>query len=384
MNNHIYKTHKIRLNPTPEQEAYFRKACGTARFVYNWALAEWKRHKNEHPGQEYGLMAIKKDFNALKADQFPWVYEVAKDVAEGAFTNLATAFQNYYDSKAGKRPGKKIGFPKFKSKKYQHQSFRLNNDRIGFAEHALRIPKLGWVNMAESLRLEGKVMGAIVSRQANRWYVSVVVEMDRPEPIAFPRFCVGIDLGIKTLATLSDGTQYENQAILRANLTHLKRLNRCLSRRQVGSQRWRKAKNRMARFHKRIANRRADYLHKMTTEITNTYQFIGIEDLNVKGLLKNHRLALSLADASFGEIRRHLRYKSDWLGGRLVIIDRFFPSSRLCSCCGAINDELELGEREWTCMICGSSHDRDRNAAANIELAALQMLNQTPVVATSG
>ena len=384
MNTHIYKTHKIRLNPTPEQEAYFRKACGTTLFVYNWALAEWKRHKNEHPGQEYGLMAIKKDFNALKAEQFPWVYDVAKDVAEGAFTNLATAFQNYYDSKTGKRPGRKIGFPKFKSKKDQNQSFRLNNDRIGLADHALRVPKLGWVNMAESLRLAGKVMGALVFREANRWYVSIVVEMNRPEPIPFPRFCVGIDLGIKTLAILSDGTQYENQAILRTELNHLIRFNRCLSRCQAGSQRWRKAKNRLARFHKRIANRRADHLHKMTTEITRTYQAIGIDDLNVAGLLKNHRLALSLADVSFGEIRRLLCYKSDWSGGRLVTIDRFFPSSRLCSCCGEINDELELGKREWICLNCGSSHDRDRNAATNIELAALQILNQTPVVATSG
>lgn len=382
----MIKAHKIRFNPTLEQEEYFRKACGTARFVFNWGLSEWKRHKAEYPDQEYGVMAIKKDFNAIKAEKFPWVYEVAKDVAEGAFTNLARAFKNYYDSKSSRRQVARIGFPRFKSRKNKRQSFRLNNDKIGVADHEMYVPKLGWVNMAESLRFPGKIMGAVVSREAGRWYVSITVEMNKPEPIQFPQPSVGVDVGVKMLAVLSDGRQYENQALLRSKLDRLKRLSRRLSRRQAGSHRWHKAKEQLARFYARIANRRADYLHKMTSEIANTYEVIGIENLNVAGMLKNHRLALSLADASFGEIRRQLMYKSEWFGGRVVTIDRFFPSSRLCSNpeCHMINHDLELEERGWICPNCGTHHNRDLNASVNIKMEALRILDKSPVVATSG
>ncbi|MBI4639365.1 MAG: transposase [Candidatus Tectomicrobia bacterium] len=380
----MIKAHKIRLHPTPEQEVYFRKAAGTARFVYNWGLAEWKRHKAEHPGQEHGAMALKKGFNALKLEQFPWVYEVAKDVAEGAFTNLSAALKNYCESKNGKRKGKKVGFPTFKSKKNKRQSFRLNNDRIGVADHALYVPKLGWVNMTESLRFTGRMMGAVVSRQAGRWSVSIAVEMEKPKPKEFEKPSVGVDVGIKTLMMLSDDRQYENQVLLRAELKHLKRLSRRLSRRKLGSQRWEKAKGQLERFHQRIACRRADSLHKATTEIASTYEVVGIEDLNVEGMMKNHRLALSLSDVAFGEIRRQLTYKSHWLSGRVVAVDTFYPSSRRCSRCGTINHELTLEDREWTCQHCGTLHDRDRNAAVNIEVEALRMLSQPPVVATSG
>ncbi len=382
----MIKAHQIRLNPTPEQAVYFRKAAGTARFVYNWGLAEWKRHKAEHPGEDYGAMAIKKDFNALKAHQFPWVYEVAKDVAEGAFTNLAAALKNYFDSKSGKRKGDKVGFPKFKSKKNKRQSFRLNNDKVDLADHALYVPKLGWVNMAESLRLAGKIMGAVVSRQAGRWYVSIAVEVESPERREFPKRSVGADVGLKTLVVLSDGRQYENQVLLRSELQHLKRLSRRLSRRQPYSQRWYQAKRQLERFHERVANRRADYLHKITTEMARTYEIIGAEDLNVAGMLKNHRLALSLADASFGEIRRQLTYKSRWLGGQVVMVDTFFPSTQLCSTldCDGRNSKLTLAEREWTCPKCGVIHNRDLNSARNIEIEALRILEESPVVATSG
>ena len=178
--------------------------------------------------------------------------------------------------------------------------------------------------------------------------------------------------------------QYENQVLLRSELTHLKRLSRRLSRRQKGSTRWWRAKDQLARYHERIANRRADHLHKLTTELASTYAVLGMEDLHVVGMLRNHRLALSLADASFGEIRRQLQYKSDWFGGRVVRIDRFYPSSQLCSACGVKYPELRLEDREWTCQNCGMHHYRDVNAARNIHAEALRLLNQTPVVATSG
>jgi putative transposase len=382
----MIKAHKIRLNPTPEQELYFRKAAGTARFVYNWALAAWKRHKAEYPGVAHGPLALKKEFNAMKAEQFPWVYEVAKDVAEGAFTNLGIALKNYYDSKRGQRKGKKVGFPKFKSKKNRRWSFRLNNDRIDTADHAFYVPKLGWVNMAESLRFEGRLMGAVVSRQADRWYISIVVEIDQPGPRTFPKFSVGADLGVKTLVRLSDDGRCENQVLLRSELTHLKRLNRRLARREEQSQRWQTARQQLARFHDRIANQRADYLHKKTTKMAKTYQVIGLEGLNVAGMVRNHKLALSLSDASFGEIRRQLTYKSQWFGGRVVLVGTFFPSSQLCSTpgCDGRNSELTLEDREWTCPKCGVTHDRDLNAARNIEKEALRILGEAPAVATSG
>jgi len=380
----MIKAHKIRLNPTVEQETYFRKAAGTARFAYNWGLMAWKEHKAAHPGEAHGVLALKKDFNALKGAQFPWVYDVAKDVAEGAFANLAAALNNYFDSQKGKRKGKMVGFPRFKSKKNEHQSFRLNNDRIELDGHSFYVPKLGWVNMAEVLRFQGKIMGAVVSQQGSHWYVSITVEMARPKPQAFEKPVVGVDVGLKTLAVLSDGKQYENQVLLRSELEHLKSLNRRLARRTMGSSRWREAKGQLERCHSRIANRRADYLHKMTTEIAKTYALVGLEDLNVAGMLQNHHLALSLSDAAFSEIRRQLEYKCNCYGGRMVLVGRFFPSSRLCGRCGEKHVALKLSEREWVCPACGTLHQRDANAARNIELEVQRILNQTPVVATSG
>lgn len=380
----MIKTHKIRLNPTKEQESYFQRAVGIARFVFNWGLAEWKRWKIEHPAQEHGVMALKKDFNAIKAERYPWVYSVAKDVAEGAFTNLNTALNNYFSSKKGLRKGPKVGFPKFRAKKAQRQSFRLNNDKISIRGYYMHIPRLGWVNMAETLRFQGKIMGAVVIQEAGHWHAAITVEIEQLEHYEFTESLVGIDLGIKTLMVLSNGKQYENQALLRSNLTHLKRLNRRLTRRVIGSRRWFKAKEQLSNYHAKIANQRMDYLHKVTTNIARTYAVIGLENLNVSGMMKNHKLALSLSDASFGEIRRQLIYKSKWFSGQVVLIDRFFPSSRRCSACGYIKKTLTLKERIWVCPNCAKAHDRDLNAAINIAIEAQRILELSPVVATSG
>jgi len=200
---------------------------------------------------------------------------VAKDVAEGAFTNLSAALKNHFDSRNGQRTGAKVGFPRFKSRKDRRQSFHLNNDKFRVRGHSLYVPKLGWVNMAETLRFAGKIMGAVVSREVGRWYVSIAVEMNQPESFQFPRASAGLDLGLKSLVVLSDGTQYENQVLLRTELTHLKQLSRRLSRRQKDSTRWWRAKHQLARFHERIADRRADHLHKLTTELASTYAVLG-------------------------------------------------------------------------------------------------------------
>lgn len=369
----MIRAHKIRLHPTPEQEVYFRKAAGTARFVYNWALDRWKTVHADHPGTLYGMMAAKKDFNALKATEFPWVYDVAKDVAEGAFTNVGTALKNYFESTSGRRKGEKIGFPRFKSKKRSKQSFRLNNDKFTVQDHQICIPKLGWVNMAETLRFQGKILGAVVSKVADWWFVSIQVHVETPPPVHFAHASVGVDLGVKTLATLSDGTQFENQKLLRRQLSRLRRLSRAVSRRTRGSHRWWKAKRQLARFHYTMANTRTDVAHKMTATIASTYHTIGVEDLHVKGMMRNHRLALSIADTGMSEIVRQLMYKAEQCGGHVIKVGRFFASSKRCSDCGHVHTALTLSDRTWTCAGCGVTHDRDWNASKNIEAEALRL-----------
>lgn len=368
----MIRAHKIRLNPTPEQEIYFRKSAGTARFVYNWGLNRWKEAKAQGLA-EYGVMALKKEFNGIKEEQFPWVYEVGKSACEYAFMNLGKALKNYFDSKKGKRAGVKVGFPTFKSKRRSKLTFGVANDRFIVDGHTIKIQKLGEVNMAEPLRFDGKIMGATVSCVAGKWYISIQVDVEKLEPIQFANKSTGVDLGVKTLATLSDGTEFENQKLLRRQLNKLKKLNRSLARRKLQSNRWYKAKDKLSRFHEHIKNQRLDVIHKMTTKIARTYQLIGVEDLSIAGMAKNRKLALSIADAGMGEVLRQLEYKADAFGGRIVKVGRFYASSKTCNDCGYINKELTLSDRTWTCLGCGVINQRDWNAAKNIEQEALRL-----------
>lgn len=368
----MIKAHKIRLNPTPEQEIYFRKAAGTKRFVYNQALALWKWGKSVGI-EEFGPAEIKRQINTFKAEQFPWMYEVAKDVFEGAIQDLGSALNNYFESKASKRKGAKVGFPKFKTKKNKKQSFRLNNDKFKVEDHRVRIPNLGWVNMAEALRFQGKIMGAVVSKVADWWFISFTVDLERPQPRQFPVATVGVDVGIKTLAKLSDESEFENQKPLRKGLSRLRQLNRSLARRIKGSNRWWKAKSKRGRFHFRVGNQRADAHHKASSAIAKTYAFIGLEDLHVKGMVKNRKLSLSISDVGLGEFIRQIEYKSDWLGGRTVRVGRFYASSKTCNDWGYVNKELTLSDRTWACQGCGTIQDRDWNTAKNIEQEALRL-----------
>ena len=365
----VTRAHKIRLNPTPEQEQFFRRCAGVARYVYNRGLAEWQR--TYEAGGKPSAVALKKAFNAVKREQAPFVLEVPKDVAEGAFTNLGRAFKNFFDGIARKRP--RMGYPRFKSKKRSKASFTLNNDKFRVDGHCLRVPKLGWVNMAEELRFDGKIISGVVSEIGGKWYISITVEMLRPEPIKHPVSSVGIDLGLSTLATLSDGKDFENQRVLRSQLNKLKQLNREIDRRQQGSNRWWKTKHKLQRFHARIRNRRMDAIHKMTSQIAQTYALIGVEDLHVAGMVRNRKLALPISDAAMGEVLRQLAYKADRFGGVVQKVGRFFASSKLCSDCGHKNDELALSDRRWVCASCGTIHDRDWNASKNIEQEALRL-----------
>jgi putative transposase len=367
----MQRAHKIRLNPTSEQEQYLRQACGVARFCFNWGLSEWKRQREE--GGRPSAYLLKQQFNAVRREQFPWTLNVSKCAVDTGFRNLDAAFKNFF--RRCKNGDAKKGYPSFKSRKRSKRSFRMDGTRVKVDGHWLKLERLDTpINMAETLRFDGKIVSVTISEDIDHWYATINVEVEKPKH-EHPRESVGVDLGVKTLAILSDGTQFENQKLLQSELRKVKRLNRELSRRQQGGGRWQRTKWKLAKLHRRVANRRLDYQHKMTTRIAQTYQVVGMEDLNVRGMLRNHRLALSIADAGFGEIRRQLTYKTEWYGGQVVAIDRFFPSSRLCSNCGAVKDDLTLGDHRFVCE-CGYTANRDLNAVRNIEAAAFKMISR--------
>lgn len=366
------RSHVIRLNPTPEQAVYFRKACGVARHAYNWALARWKQARSE--GERVKMKDLKREYNHIKGEQFPWVYEVTKCAPEQEFANLGQAFENYWRMKKEgtlpklkhpRKDGEQGGFPCFKSKKRGKLSFYLSNEQFRVEGHWISIPKLGKVNMAEELRFHGKIVNAVISFYAGWWFVSISVEMEQRTP-SHDGGAVGIDLGIKTLATCSDGTVFENQKYYRRGLGRIKGLSKGLSRKVEGSKNWWKSRQKLAKAHYRVRCQRQDTLHKMTTYLANTYALIGLEDLHTKGMLANHRLAQAVSDASFFEIKRQLLYKAETAGGYVQLVDRWYASSKTCHVCGWIKQDLTLRDRVWVCQQCGAVHERDFNASLNV------------------
>jgi putative transposase len=385
----VRRSHVIRLNPTHEQEVYFRKACGVARHAYNWALARWKEARAA--GKRVKMKDLKAEYNKIKGEQFPWCYQVTKCAPEQAFSDLGQAFANYWRMKEeGTQPklkhprkdGEEAGFPHFKSKKRDRLSFYLANDKFSVDGHTLRVPKLGDVNMTEELRWSGKIMSATISYCAGWWFVSIAVEVEHETP-NHSDGTVGIDLGIKTLATLSDGEKFENQKHYRQGLGRIKGLSKGLARKVEGSQNWWKNTKKLARAHYRVACQRQDTLHKMTTHAARTYALIGLEDLNTKGMLANHSLAQAVSDASFFEVKRQLLYKAEQYGGYVQLVDRWYASSKTCSSCGWVNEDLTLAERVFICHDCSMVIDRDENAAINIRKEALRLITNVPVVASS-
>jgi len=368
----MLRAHKIRLYPNNVQETYFAKASGTARFAYNWALAEWKR--KYEAGEVVNEGILRKELNAIKREQFPWMLEVTKCAPQLAIKNdLNSAYKNFF---RGLKQGKPTGYPKFR-KKGVNDSFALSNDQFQVSGKSVKIPNLGWVRLAEELRLDGKILGATVSRTADKWFIAIRVEMP-DEPISERKNqAVGVDLGVKVLATLSDGTEIIGSKASRKYEKQLRRLNQSLSRKagakkgEKKSSNFVKTKRKLARLYAKMADLRGDETHKLTTMLTQNYTLIGIEDLNVKGMMANHKLARSVADMNFFEFRRQLEYKADAIGATVVIADRWFPSSKKCAACGAVKDELALSERVYRCE-CGIVYDRDTNAATNLRNYALQ------------
>ncbi len=384
----MHLTHKIALCPSPEQAEYFARACGTARRVWNWALDQW--NKQYASGNKPDAMALKKQFNAIKYHLFPWLEDIHRDAHAQPFAHLARVWNRFFaDVKAGKPAHQ----PRFKKKGRCRDSFYVANDKFSVAANVIRLPKVGEVAMRETPRFAGKRLGATVSRTADRWFVAIQVEVS---DAGFYRSrtahgITGVDLGVKAAATLSSGESIPAPKPLKAALRRLKIRSRRLSRKLEAAQRAagltpgarlakgarlpvsnnrRKSALRLARLHARIANRRADFTHTLTTRLCRENQAVAIEDLNVQGMLANEKLARAISDVGFGMFRSQMEYKARRYGTRLVMADRWYPSSRLCSACGWKNDALTLSDREWTCPPCGTHHDRDHNAALNLRRLA--------------
>lgn len=379
----MIRAHRIRLNPSAEQAGYFERCASIARFTWNWALAEYNNALAR--GEKPSLAALKKEFNRRRATEgfAPFVGEVQSYAYQYAFQDLQAALSRYHELRKagrlkppagwkGRKDNKPFGWPRFKSRNKTTPAFGLaNNGGMRFEGHWVHIQRCpgGPVNMTELLRFEGKVLGGRVSRRAGSWYLAVQIEIpdhEKPQP---PLGAVGVDFGVKQLAVTSDGTVYENPRALGRNMQKLKRISRQLSRRQEGSSNWRKTQKKIARLHARIANIRREHIHIMTSELAGQYQVIGIEDLNISGMMRNRSLAGAIGDTGMRMARTQLEYKAP---GRVVVVDRWYPSSKTCNACGAVLGELSLSQREWICPTCGVVHDRDLNAARNIRDAALR------------
>jgi len=396
-------THKIKLNPTVSQRDYFQKAAGTNRFVWNWALAKWK--EQYAAGQKPNAMKLKKAFNAIKYQEFPWLIEMHRDSHAQSFTYLGKAWKRFFNEL---KKNKKAREPKFKKKNRSRDSFYVANDKFSIDEQKIRLPKIGSVELTEPLRFEGNILGATVSRTADRWFVAIQIEVPdaKAKKKRIAHDIKGVDFGIKAAVTFSDGKSLKSPRPLKSALRRLQIRGRSVSRkckaakkslglkqneilpkgtRLAVSNNRKKSSLKLAKLHMHIVNLRADFTHKLTTHLCRENQTVVIEDLNIAGMLKNEKLSRAMSDVGLGEIRRQLEYKSIRYDTKLIVADRFYPSSKLCSICDEKNESLTLKEREWTCKNCGTFHDRDKNAALNLKrLATVHALPVASHLVTNG
>lgn len=363
--------HRLALDTTYKQRKYFSRACGVARFSYNWALAEWT--KQYAAGNKPTALKLKQQWNAIRREQYPWSYEVTKCASNQAIIDLGAAFKNFFSSLKSKQQAK---YPKFKRRGTSRDSFKIWNDQFRVVGNTVLLPHIGCVRLRESLRFDGKILSATISRTADKWFISFAVDVADVPTQNQPQESVGLDLGINHLAVLShpmsEGTiVFNNPKPLKAATVRLKKLQRGCSRQEAArkqtagkkSKRAVKRTLKLSRAHATVANIRKDALHKMTTKITSEFKVVVIEDLNVAGMLKNHNLAGSIADAAFSEIRRQLTYKAKLKGGFVRVIGRFVRSTGVCPDCGTAVPKLSLSVRQWECPCCSRVWDRDIAAA---------------------
>ena len=371
--------HIIELTPNNTQATYFKKACGIARFAYNWALGQWQKQYEQDKLYRDECLAkniaidetklhkptqgkLRKQLNSIKRQQFPFMLEVTKCSPQLAIMQLGDAFKRFFKVESK--------YPQFR-KKGVNDRFSLSNDQFKLKQVKdkpfIQIPNLGLVRMREKLRFDGKILSAKVFTKGGKWFVSVAVELSKTtKPLPKTNKSVGIDLGITELATLSDGTKIQAPKPLKNKLKKLQRLSKSLSRKQKGSNNREKAKTKLSRLHDKISNIRKDFLHKLTTDLVKKFDVICLENLNIKGKVQNRKLSRAISDLGFYEFKRQLIYKANQWGKAIKSVDRFYPSSKTCHHCQHKVDDLPLSVRYWQCPSCNTMHDRDVNASINI------------------
>ena len=354
------KAYKFRIYPNKEQEGLIQKTFGCCRFVYNQSLAHRQdKYKNENI--KMSKFDCNNYCNQILKKEYEWLKEVDKWSLTNAIYNMDNAYQGFFKGK---------GFPKFKSKKNNYKSYKTNfsnnNITIDYNCNAIKLPKLKWVKAKIHNIPYGKIKSATISQvPSGKYFVSILVEEDI-QPINKNENQVGIDLGISDLAILNNGIKFKNPRFIKQSEKKLAREQRRLSKMQKGSNNYNRQRIKIAKLHEHIANQRKDYLHKITSYLSKNYTLICLEDLSSSNLMKNHHLAKAIADVSWYEFNRQLAYKIDWYGGKIVKIDKWYPSSQICSSCSHKDGKKPLHIREWTCPNCGTHHDRDINASINI------------------
>lgn len=380
----VTQAYRYALDPTPRQARALASHCGGARFAYNWGLALVKQRIDAHnAGVEievpWTLPALRRAWNREKEVVAPWWRENSKEAYSSGLWQLARALRAWSDSRTERTRTAAVGFPLHK-RRAGRASCRFTTGAIRIESRSrVRLPRIGSIRTHEpttklAARItsgRARILAATVVREGDRWHVSFTVENQRDlvRPTR-PNETVGVDLGISRLATLSRGDHVENPRGGEKSLGRVRQLSRRLRRQQRGSRRREETRRRLARAHQRAANVRVDASHKLTTMLASTYGTVVIEDLNLSGMVKNRRLARALSDAGLGAVRRQLEYKTDWYGSRLVVADRFFASSKICSRCGQRAESLLLSQRDFDCARCGLRLDRDLNAARNLALVA--------------
>ena len=367
----MIKSYKYTLKPNENQKIFFEKSFGCTRFVYNWALSK-RIEAYQTKKERLSCVDFCKMLTSLKKEEDKlWLSEVSNECLQQSIRNMDSAFTRFFREKKG--------FPKFKSKKDARKSYKsINGVRIDFETNRIKLPKIGWVKFYKNRTFEGKIGTVAVSKNATgKYFVSVLVDdgIEKPlKPNIEYNTSVGIDVGIKDFAVFSNGYVYINPKYLEKAEKRLKVLQRRFSKKKKGSNRREKARLKLAKAYEKVANCRTNFIHQVTSRVVRENQTIIIEDLNVRGMMKNHNLAKHISSASWSEFFRQLQYKCEWYGKNLIKIGRFEPSSKMCTC-GYVNKELKLSQREWTCPNCGQHNDRDLLAAINIKRFGLQNQN---------
>jgi putative transposase len=378
----VTQAYRFALDPTPRQRRALASHCGAARVAHNWGLHLVQQRLGQHREGEdvevpWTLPDLRREWNRAKHLVAPWWAENSKEAYSSGLDGLARALKNWSDSRNGRRQGGPIGFPRFKKKGRARDACRFTTGAIKVLADRkhVQLPRIGVLKSHESTRKlarrveqgSARILAATISRTADRWFVSFTVEVERHVPAGNGKgTMVGVDAGIRHLAVLSTGGVIGNPRSLEQQLRTLRRLNRQLARGKAGSKRRKQIQRKVARVHARAANVRRDALHQLTTTLATEYGTIVVEHLNLAGMVRNRRLARAIADTGMAELRRQLTYKTTWYGSRLVVADRFYPSSKTCSACGWVRAKLSLAERIFTCEACGLQLHRDLNAAHNL------------------